>query len=351
MIRRQKLGIKIFMLAIGALLILSPFIGCAAEAPAPEPEPTPTPTPAPAPEPAPKESIIFADLGWESIQVHNRIAAFILENGYGYPPSEYIPGETIPGFLGLTRGDIDIDMECWVENQQEAYDKAIAAGEVVDLGTNFPDSWQGWLVPTYMIEDGLLPEGISIDDMPDYWELFKDPEDPSKGVFYSCIAGWECEKINEEKFKEYGLDECYNVFLPGSGAALAAVMVAAYEKHEPHFTYYWAPTWVLGKLNMTPVEEPPFDEEVWEANHACAYPAVKVNIILNADFYDKNPEVVEFLTKYETTQAQNNKVLAYMQETEGSTEEAAIWFLKNYESVWTEWVPSDVADKVKAALP
>ena len=332
MLGKQKLGIKILMGVLGALLLLIPFAGCAA--PAPE-----------------KEPIVFADLSWDSAMVHTRVAAFILENGYGYPKSEMVPGETIPLWAGLARGDVDVNMECWVENQQEAYDKSIAAGEVVDLGDNFWDNWQGWLVPTYMIEEGLLPEGISVDDLPQYWELFKDPEDPTKGVFYSCIAGWECEKINEEKFQEYGLDEYYNVFLPGSGAALAANMVAAYEKGEPYFGYYWAPTWILGQLDMTPIEEPPFDEAVWEKNHACAYPAVKVNIVVHTSLPDRAPEVVEFLTKYVTTTAQVNKALAYMQEKEASTEEAAIYFLQEFESTWTQWVPSDVADKVKAALP
>lgn len=331
MFSKQPRGIKIVMVALGLLLILLPFAGCAAE--------------------APEEPAVFADLGWESAQVHSRIAAFILENGYGYPPSEYIPGETIPLFAGLSRGDVDINMECWVENQQEAYDKAIAAEEVVDLGDNFWDNWQGWLVPTYLIEQGLMAESPSIDDMPNYWELFQDPEDPTKGVFYSCIAGWECEKINEEKFMEYGLDEYYNVFLPGSGAALAASMVGAYEKGEPWFGYYWAPTWILGKLDMTVVEEPPYDETVWETNHACAYPAVHVNIVVNAQWAENNSKAVEFLTNYTTTTAQNNKVLAYMQEEEASTAEAAIYYLQEYEDTWTQWVPSDVADKVKAALP
>ncbi len=283
--------------------------------------------------------------------MHARIAGFIIENGYGYPESEYIPGGTIPLFEGLARGDIDVNMECWVENQQEAYDKHIAAGDIVDLGDNFWDNWQGWLVPTYLIENGDLPEGVSVFDMPNYWELFKDPEDETKGRFYSCIAGWECEKINEEKFEVYGLSDTYNIFLPGSDAALNASMVAAYEKKEPWFGYYWAPTWILGKLDMTPVEEPPFDEEVWETNHGCAYPAVHVNILVSADFHEREPELVEFLTKYATTTEQNNKALAYMQGNDASTEEAAIYFLKEFEDTWTKWVPADIASKVKAALP
>jgi glycine betaine/proline transport system substrate-binding protein len=302
------------------------------------------------------KTLHIADASWDSIQVHNRIAGFILENGYGYA-MEYIPGNTITLFAGTARGDIDINMEVWVANQREAIDKALAAGTVMDLGSNFPDSWQGWLVPTYVIKGDakrgikpMAPDLKSIKDLPKYWKLFKDQEDPSKGRFYSCIPGWECEKINEKKFKAYGLDKYYNIFLPGSDAALNGSMAAAYKRGKPWFGYYWAPTWVLGKLDMTPIEEPPYSKEAWDKDHGCAYPSVKVNIFVNAGLAKKAPEVVAFLKKYETTQAMANKFLAYMQDKKASTSEAALWFLKNYEDLWTTWVPADVAKKVKAAM-
>jgi glycine betaine/proline transport system substrate-binding protein len=302
------------------------------------------------------KTLHIADASWDSIQVHNRIAGFILENGYGYA-MEYIPGNTITLFAGTARGDIDINMEVWVANQREAIDKALAAGTVMDLGSNFPDSWQGWLVPTYVIKGDakrgikpMAPDLKSIKDLPKYWKLFKDQEDPSKGRFYSCIPGWECEKINEKKFKAYGLDKYYNIFLPGSDAALNGSMAAAYKRGKPWFGYYWAPTWVLGKLDMTPIEEPPYSKEAWDKDHGCAYPSVKVNIFVNARFAKKAPEVVAFLKKYETTQAIANKFLAYMQDKKASTSEVALWFLKNYEDLWTTWVPADVAKKVKAAM-
>ncbi|MDJ0804220.1 MAG: glycine betaine ABC transporter substrate-binding protein, partial [Desulfobacterales bacterium] len=43
---------------------------------------------------ADKKPIVFADLGWDSAQVHNRIAGFIIEHGLGYPV-KYTQGETI----------------------------------------------------------------------------------------------------------------------------------------------------------------------------------------------------------------------------------------------------------------
>ena len=75
-----------------------------------------------------------------------------------------------------------------------------------------------------------------------------------------------------------------------------------------------------------------------------------VNICVHSSLPKRAPEVVEFLKKYETSQAIHNKILAYMLDTKATAEDGAIWFLKNYESVWTTWVSSDVAQKVKAAL-
>lgn len=299
-----------------------------------------------------KEPVVFADLGWDSVLVHNQIAAFVLEKGFDYPPSEFTPGETIPLMEGMAAGDIDVSMEIWVENAQEAYDKYISEGKILDLGENFWDNWQGWLVPTYMIEDGDIPAGISVDQMSEYWELFKDPEDPNKGAFYSCIPGWECQKINEAKMKVYGLDEYYNIVLPGSGAALLASMVGAYEKHEPWFGYYWAPTPALGNYDMTLVQEPAYDKAVWDENYACAYPAVRVNIVVNKEWADNTDQaVIEFLRNYTTTTAQNNDFLAYMDTNNASYKDAAIYFLQQYQDVWTKWVTNDVAEKVKDALP
>ncbi len=50
-----------------------------------------------------KETFVMSDLGWDSAQVHNRIAGFIIEHGYGYG-IELMPGDTVPMFAGLMRG-------------------------------------------------------------------------------------------------------------------------------------------------------------------------------------------------------------------------------------------------------
>jgi len=305
---------------------------------------------------AAKKAVRFSDLSWDSAQVHNRIAGFIIKHGYGYD-TEYITGETALLMTGLMRGDIDVNMESWTENIQEVYDKATKSGKVIDVGPNYPDSWQGWLVPTFVIKGdakrGIKPmaPGLkSVYDLPKYWKVFKDPENPNKGRFYNSIPGWLCTKINSKKLKAYGLDKYYTDFLPGSDAALAGSMVAAIKRGKPWVGYYWAPTWILGKLDMTPLEEPAFDKKVWDTTNACAFQSVQVNILINTKFSKKYPELTEMFKKYETTTALNNEFLAYMRETKGKPQDGAIWFLKNKENVWTKWVPADVAKKVKKAL-
>lgn len=305
---------------------------------------------------AQQKPIVFADLSWDSIQVHNRIAMFIIENGLGHP-TDTVSGETVPMVNGLIRGDLDVDMESWTQNIQGVYDKGIQSGDIIDLGPNYPDSWQGWLVPTYVIQGDaergiapMAPELKSVTQMPEYWELFKDPQSPDKGRFYNAIPGWAVTAINAQKLKAYGLDEHYTNFTPGSDAALAGSMVAAYKKGEPWFGYYWAPTWILGKLDMTPLAEPPYAPTVWQSTKACAFPSVEVNILVHKSLPERAPDVVTFLKKYQTTAEVCNRFLAHMEESQASTQETALWFLSQYEDLWTQWVETAVADRVKAAL-
>ena len=305
---------------------------------------------------AAKSTLRFADFSWDSAQVHNRIAGFIVKHGMGYDV-DYIPGDTIMLNTALMKGNVDVNMESWTENIQDLVDKMLKSGKVADLGSNFSDNWQGWLVPTYVIKGDakrgikpMAPDLKSVADLSKYWKLFKDPEDPSKGRFHNSIPGWGCTKVNSTKLKTYGLDKYYTDFITGSDAALSGSMAAAVKKGKTWVGYYWEPTWVLGKLDMTRLEEPAFDQKVWDKDKGCTYGAVKINILVNTKLFKSAPDVVEMLRKYETKTAMTNKILAYMRDTKGSTEDGAIWFLKNRADVWTKWVPADIAGKVKAAL-
>ncbi|MEX2425228.1 MAG: ABC transporter substrate-binding protein [Thermomicrobiaceae bacterium] len=311
--------------------------------------------------------IVFADYGWDSAIVLNRISQFILEEGYGYETNS-VPGETIPLFQGMLSDDVQVSMEIWAA-QLEGWDEAVEAGDVHNLGTSIDETVQGWWVPTYVIEgdeerdiEPMAPDLQSVEDLPDYWELFEDPEDDSKGRFMDCIAGWECERVNEIKFNSYGLDETYNRFLPGSGAALATDIVTAYDQGEPWLGYYWGPTWVFGQVDLTMLEEPEYSDECWdsilgaieagetEIDNPCAYPAVEVFVGVTDEFYQAAPDVIAHLEQVEFTMDEVSEILAAMSENDLDPDGGAEWFLQEYPDKWHEWVPEEVIEDIEAAL-
>lgn len=309
--------------------------------------------------------IVFAELDWDSVQVHNAIARHILEEGYGCR-TDAIPGSNIPMLQGMIRGDIDVIMEILLDNIPGFWDRAIEADQVRDLGINFPDSNQGWFVPRYVVEgdsergiEPMAPDLRSVHDLPEYKDLFRDPERPNKGRFYNCILGWNCEEINNAKLEAYGLNDYYTNFRPGTGVALASSLEGAYLRGEPWFGYYWGPTWVLGKLDMYQLEEPEYTEECWEQlldtstppGEGCAYPLSENIVGVNSRFADAvGDEIIDFLTAYETTNALISGLLAYMQDNDETPEGAARHFLETNRDAWTKWVPADVQERVESSL-
>ncbi|AKL96752.1 ABC-type proline/glycine betaine transport system, periplasmic component [Clostridium aceticum] len=302
------------------------------------------------------ERIVLADAGWDSLAFHNEVAALIIENGYGY--STYIEmGSTPITFAALRNGSIDVYMELWTDNIIEAYTEALEEGDIIEVSTNFDDNAQGLYVPTYVIEgdaergiEPMAPGLRSVQDLPDYWEVFKDPEDSSKGRIYGAIPGWEVDEILQQKVKTHGLDENYNYFSPGSDTALGSSIIAAIERGEAWLGYYWEPTWIIGMYDMTLLEDIPYDEEKWNDGYATEMPAVDVTVAVHKDMPEKAPEIVAFLENYQTSSAVTSEALAYMQANDATTEEAAVWFLKEYEDLWTAWVPEEVAEAVKEAI-
>ncbi|MCT4620735.1 MAG: ABC transporter substrate-binding protein [Marinisporobacter sp.] len=302
-----------------------------------------------------KAKLILGDAGWDSFTFHNEIARFIIENGYGYE-TEVTTGSTPVTYTGLKNGDIDIFMEMWTSNLP-TYDEDIESGQIIELSLNYGDNAQGVYVPTYVIKgdpqrgiEPMAPDLKTVKDLEKYWEIFKDEEDPTKGRIYGAIPGWEVDKILNTKIMTYELDRTFNYFSPGSDAALASSIAGAYEKGEPWVGYYWEPTWVIGQYDMTLLLDEPYSEELWNDGYACEFAPVPVTVVVNKEMNNKAPDVVAFLKEYKTSSKLTSDALAYMQKNEVEPSEAAKWFLKEHEKLWTKWVAEEVAEKVKAAL-
>ena len=318
--------------------------------PAPTPRPLPTPTPIikevlDAPEPTAGETIVFADLNWDTAQIQNAIARRIVEDGFGYP-TDSIFGRVTPLWEGLINGEIDVTMEIWLPNQQGVWEPAVATGEVIELGKSLDDTWQSaFVVPTYVVEQN--PGLKTVQDLRDHIDIF--PQERGQAVLVNCLAAWRCSGINDSQVKAYGLDDIITLQDPGSAAGLFASLEGAYAKGEPWLGYLWGPTMPSVELDLTRLEEPECAAGA-EPESGCGYPVAQIKIAVHPTLVPRAPEVIEFLRNWNFTAAIDVAANVYKAETDASFDELAIWFLKNYEVAWTQWVPADVAHKVKEAL-
>ena len=266
-------------MAAAILLLAAIAVACADSGPAPSSAPANT-------EPLTDTTIVFGDLNWNSVIVQNRIAQFIVEEGYGYS-TENIFGGTLPILQGLRRGDVHIAMEVWLPNQPESWDEGLAEGAVFSAGESLGHDWQSaFVIPAYLQEQ--YPELNSVEDLkdPQYRELFAETGTGGKARLVSCVIGWACDATNSAQIEGYGLPEHVKILNPGSGPALNADLYGAYEKQEPWLGYQWGTNEPALRLELVRLQEPPFSKECWATTRACAYPdstiVIGVNSVLRA---------------------------------------------------------------------
>ena len=310
-------------------------------------------------EPDVKPTIRVSDQSFESLWINTAIFKFIVENGYGYPV-ETVELTTPLMQVAIAEGDIDVTLEMWQQNFIDNYNEQIAAGNYVNLGPTYEGGPQFFMVPKYTADEYNIK---TVEDMKKHWELVEDPEDASKGQFINCPIGWQCAEINRAKLEAYGLDEFFNIYSGGTGAALDAALVGAQKKNKPVFGYYWAPTSIMGAYEWTVLEEPAYTEACWAEvskgqldatytpKEACAYETLPIDKVVHKDLLEKAPDVVEMMKKMNIGLQPINVTAAYtIANFEAQWDKAAIYYLQNYEDRWTTWMPADNVKKVKEAL-
>lgn len=304
--------------------------------------------------------VTVADMNWSSATFIANVDRFILEHGYGCDAT-LVPGDTMPtGTSMIEKGEPDIASELWTQSFSAALANGVKEGRLIVVGASLSDGGEeGFWVPKYLVEKN--PALATIDGVKKNAGLFKNPEDPSTSLFMGCPAGWGCQISAGNLYEALDLEDAGFVLGdPGSGAGLAGSMAKAYERKQPWFGYYWAPTALLGKYEMVKVDfgsgidQEHFTDCISLADcrdpHPTMYPPSPVQTVVTADFAKRAPSAVEFLGKRAFTNKFMNGFLAWMDDNQADGEIAMEHFLKTEESVWSAWVSGEAAQKIKAAL-
>ena len=298
-----------------------------------------------------------AEMNWTSGQVVAEILGFVLQAGYDCDAT-LVSTSTVPAITAMgEKGTPHINPEAWVNSIAKQVDAGLSAGKFVDAGDIFSDGGlEAFWIPAYMTETH--PNINTAQDLYDNALVFKDPEDPRKGRFYTCPAGWACQIISNNIARGYKLDEKFNLFDPGSGESLKASIAKAYARKEPWVGYYWGPTAVLGKYPMKQIDLGKYDAKGHACNQTeeCAtpyggpYPVSRVAKIMVADYAKANKDIAKFVQKMSIPNDVTNAVLAWKEDNGASANETAGYFMATYPKLWRKWVPKKVASKIQKAL-
>ena len=301
--------------------------------------------------------IEIAEMGWPSAAALAHIHAIILGDGLGCNV-ELVTGDSVPtAATMLAKGTPAIAPELWTGTVQEAWANGVADGAVDSAGLAISDgAVEGWWIPDYVAAAN--PGLKAVSDLPEYAGLFPDPDDPSKGRFYSCPPGWGCEIANAALFEAYNLKDTYNLFSPGSGGNLDASIARAFVREEPIVFYYWGPTALMGKYNMVQLDMPANDPEGWACNidpdcgpnKPMAFPTPPVIVGIASWLKDDAPNVVDYLGKVTLTNVEISQMLNWGDANKADAKETARNFIETRKDLWSQWVSPEAADRISAAM-
>ncbi len=283
--------------------------------------------------------VSITEMNWASAQVVTAVSAFLMEQGYGCAVA-VIPSDTVPAVTSVAENnEPDIVTELWLNSTGDAYARLEEEGRVVRLGEVLdPGGVEGWWIPTYVVEEH--PELATIEG------VLANPELVG-GQFNNCPDGWGCRIVNDNLIPALDLEaHGIAVFNHGSGETLATSLASAYQDGEPWFGYYWGPTAVLGRYDMTKVELGPVDPEIHAANQNADnpnpgisdFPPAPVLTSVTADFQEREPEVAELMSRVTFETSTMSELLAWKDANTASVEETTVYFLTNYTDVWTGWI-------------
>jgi glycine betaine/proline transport system substrate-binding protein len=306
-------------------------------------------------------TVTIASMNWQSAEVLSALDKIILELGYGCQ-AEVTVGDTVPSITSMAeKGEPDIVPEAWVDLVPVVVKKGLDEGRFIQAASPLPDgAVNGWWIPKYLAD--AHPDIKTIEDALKHPELFPAPEDPSKGAVYNGPQGWGATVITAQLFKAYKGEEAgFTLVDSGSAAGLDASIAKAYERKEGWLGFYWGPTAILGKYEMVRLDFGyPLDDAEWKRCITVAdcpdpkpveWPVDHIYTLVSTEFSKRAPaDVMDYLNKRAWSNDTVGKLMSWMTENQATGEDGAKHFLKENPDIWTKWVSSEAAGKIKAAL-
>ena len=285
------------------------------------------------------ETIKLAINEWTGQHISTHIAGETLKKA-GYTV-EYVTAGYEPQFTALSDGEIHATMEIWSSNIGDIVVKAMEAGKVVDLGENGIEAREGLLYPVHVKE--MCPGLPAYEALKACAPKFATAETIPNGRLIDYPADWGTPGAD----RLAGLELPYKAVPAGSEGALISELKASVAKKSPLLMVFWQPHWALAEfetewLELPKAEDECFSDAGWGVNpnatSDCDFPSSRVFKAAWAGMGDKWPAATEILKAVSIPTADQQNLMAAIDQAGGKIDTVIADWMANNESVWSAWV-------------
>ncbi|MDX0684028.1 amino acid-binding protein [Sinorhizobium medicae] len=251
--------------------------------------------------PAAAADLVIAMPPWPSGQAAANILKFGIAKKFSLDAEVRELG-TLNAFVGLEKGEIDIQPEVWRPNFDELVRKFVTEKGAVTLSTRAVPAWQGICA---------TPEAAAtiktVADLGDPAKTkFLDTDGDGRGEMWIGAAEWLSTGIERARAAGYGYAANLTLVEAKEDVAMAAVD-AAIATARPMVFYCYAPHHVFKLHQISRLEEPPHDPSKWKiappndplwvskSSASTAWDEGQFQIGYATAFAKKHPEVAQFL--------------------------------------------------------
>jgi glycine betaine/proline transport system substrate-binding protein len=276
--------------------------------------------------------ITIGEYSWTAAAVETEILKTIAEENpdLGVSSVKTVPVEPAAGWVGISRGDIDVMPEINLPNQQEFAEKAESSVNLVSK--TYGGAIQGWFVPAYAVEGPNAPAaGLkSVEQLNEYKDTFDD-------TLYDGAAGWITTQQNTKRIAGFGLELKHSM---SSEAALLAQVVSDYEQEKPVLFFSYQPQWIFKKFDLVQLEEPtPYHEGCFTGSeNACGIPTQEVWVAATKKLEEEAPKYYAMLKHFQLPLQEIDTLLNEVHESGEEPSEAASKWIAAHQSEVQEWL-------------
>ncbi|PKR79159.1 glycine/betaine ABC transporter [Halalkalibacillus sediminis] len=254
-----------------------------------------------------KGSISIGMNNWaENVAVSNMWKIVLEEKGYDVSLE---PVEKAILYEGLKNGDLDIGMEIWLPNTDQAFYEDFK--EDIDWREEWYEGTDLALVVPSYVEDV-----NSIEDLNEHADKFESE-------IYGIDPGSSIMGLTEDVIADYGLE--YEL-IGSSEPSMLAELQNRIDSEEPIVVTLWKPHWTFSEMDLKILEDP---KNIYGDSENISYAA-------RLGLEEDHPEVVEWFDNFMLNDDQLGSLMASLNEADSEQEGAQNWIDENQDLI-DEW--------------